>query len=308
MIDAWLRSASPIAPGRSARRLAPSLAAVDVGGVALPAIAARRAGGDEARDFDVQAVDALGTITVLGHGSFADGTECAFSDVDVVALVWPAAFETATSSERTLSVMLRILQATLRRDPLQHHPPQIVACSEDADWSFDMFPPLFVEELVWLAGPDPRGGAARVAPPSPAIARETWAKLLKSLRAMMSWDLRNAYLAKGFVSTVLLLPPVHAQAGGEPLSKRDALARPPDALRDIVDIASHVRADWEYSGSQVAQAVRRHMSYRRGVSVVSRVPQIRTAPHLRDPLRQLRSEVESLTRADPVGALRRASE
>lgn len=288
-LDAWLRRAWPgvtrMATRPTARRLQPWCSETLP---SWPPVAARAGTVRERDPFD--AVGAADSVSVLLHGSRADGTACNFSDVDVIAVVWPGAVRREGRLRATLVALTKILRVTIDVDPLQHHLPKVVVAADRA-WRWEMHPPLFSETLAWVSGPDPRGGAASVRPLDREAAAERLKSILGALRVMMRWNLSNAYLAKGLISTVMLLPALHAQAGGSAVSKAAALADPPRALGGAITLATQARATWSYEGEEVARRLRHRLPYQRGVSVVSRLPAVRTADHLIPTVERLRTEI-----------------
>ncbi len=236
-------------------------------------------------------------VSLFVHGSHADETAGRYADVDIVAILWDDAFDNLASLRLALAAIREVMRASLRIDPLQHHVPKIIVAADvlvpTANWL--IFPPLFCERLALVGGVTPRPVGPIVAPSRAALE----AQLRATSTMLMSLSQFNpcfAYNAKALISTILLLPAVILQCDGHLLSKRDSFDAYTGELSKYIDIASRIRAEWSYTGHDLAKAVRRTLSFRRGAGALRRLPIVQLDPRLHKAILDLREQIPNIAR------------
>jgi hypothetical protein len=235
-----------------------------------PAFAPFASRYDNAREFDY-----------VIHGSVADGTSTAASDVDDVVIVRREAFASFAAFRATRRILARLNLLYQRIDPLQHHGHWIfteydLGCYDAATMPVSIFGrgnavaigrPLRLELTPDPASPE-RSRAILV-----ALAEE----LLTGVRDLYRGR-ANLYDLKVVVGAVSLLVPVALQCAGTDLNKRDAIARAHELLDAeplrVLDWSTRVREEWDRLPTRRWLALARAVSYvlpdRRAVEAVAR--------------------------------------
>jgi hypothetical protein len=175
---------------------------------------------------DAQALAPVGSIVV--HGSQATGDACAFSDVDVLAIVEDVRPFSPAEHRRAARALQSLLRRLYRIDPLMHHGLMLLPASA-LDAYDESFLPLETLGLARvLHGPSRL--EIRTVPPDVTRLRARVRGVLYVLRRLVDERAyeRSDYALKRLISNVLLLPALIAEARGSFVYKREsfALARP----------------------------------------------------------------------------------
>jgi predicted nucleotidyltransferase len=212
-------------------------------------------------------------ISVLLHGSRADGSAIPFSDVDLIVLIWESGVATVDRCVSTLKALERLVRYTVAVDPLQHHVPYVLFERDDLDatWNWAEFPPLVLENLHYLGGHRPPPWVVSETGDMRDQARKQLAHILSLIgeSTTVNQAIVRPYQLKELVSHVCLIPVLWCQARGLRVAKRESfeLELPP-AMTAVVAAASAVRSEWEWRGLTQARALRRAASFSNGAGLV----------------------------------------
>lgn len=196
---------------------------------------------------------------VLLHGSQATCDACAFSDVDVVAVVEDRRGFSAEQHARAARELRKLLHAVYRYDPLMHHGLMFFPASR-LDAYDQSFLPL---ETLALAYPlhGPHEIALHPVPPDAQALRarvRNSANVLRTLVRGRAYE-RGDYAYKRFLSNVLLLPALIAAARGHFVYKRKSFAIAHEwftgAQWSAIERAEALRASWTRPEPDAAQRI-----------------------------------------------------
>jgi hypothetical protein len=185
------------------------------------------------------------------HGSVADGTATAASDVDDLVVVRRRAFASFDDFRTARRALVRLGLLYQRIDPLQHHGHWIFTEFDLRRYDGSTMPLSVLEpgnavavgrEVVLEVARDPASAAA---------SRDVLHALSDDVRGGAATLFRgraNAYRLKDLLSSVSLLPAVALQCRGIELSKRAAIERARETLdaRSLAVLAwsTRLRSSW----------------------------------------------------------------
>lgn len=188
-------------------------------------------------------------LRVFVHGSWADDTKTGFSDLDDFIILDPQQFD-RQSTRRLVRWLNRVDMRMCRIDPLQHHGHWIVCAEDLVDYDAANMPPAALQGAICLQG-DPLIRFLVSQEKSRAGYRRVLSGLLQNIELFSTKYFSrsiNAYEMKGFVSSILLVPALIMQLGGEQTDKRSAILSadrvlPPEACK-VVAVCSAIRTGW----------------------------------------------------------------
>lgn len=190
----------------------------------------------------------LGNVQVFVHGSWADSSRTAFSDLDDFVIV----DDNLTPTERIeLQRRLNDIEFHFQRiDPLQHHGHWLINKNELKNYDNSFIPLFVLQNAVSVVGPNTLHGIVNPG--------KTMAGLVKNIigtcRNIERYQQRlergclNIYELKCFVGSILLLPPLIFQVLGSELDKRSAILNADKIISDkclkLIEFATQCRNNW----------------------------------------------------------------
>ena len=195
-------------------------------------------------------VDAFPWISVYVHGSWADETRTAFSDLDDLVVVHGAQ-RRSDHDIRRLERWLNVVDLRfLRKDPLQHHGHWIIHSVELTCLDESYMPLVVLEDALVIQG-EPRLEAIV---DNTSTRRGLERNLTQTVRAIAAWTREyeqgtlNLYDTKHLIGAISLLPAYVIQLRGEYVDKSAAIRMFHDAAsikaREALDWATDARAGW----------------------------------------------------------------
>ena len=164
-------------------------------------------------------------LSIFIHGSWADNTRTAFSDLDDLIII---------NDENPISILKKIraeywlnkVEMRMNRiDPIQHHGHWIIYSSQLKNYDDSFMPLSVLENAIRLQGPTSIYGNINL-----ELSQEGSIKNIRScinginlLHKKYIDNKINIFEMKGLIGNILLLPAFVNQANGNRLSKRDAI-------------------------------------------------------------------------------------
>ena len=193
--------------------------------------------------------DALPGVTLFLHGSLADHTATAFSDVDDFVILRAEAWRDAQTLRRVGTALARVARGYQEIDPFQHH----------GHWLVTEFDLLYYDESIMPL--NVLDGARRVAGENHIAVRRsadtggfhrnitsTLRTMRRRLQLIEQQRGMNAFRLKGLVGEIALLPAYLFQSRGQMPSKSEAIRRAGElfssAALTALEWATRVRAEF----------------------------------------------------------------
>ena len=188
-------------------------------------------------------------VSLFLHGSLADHTATAFSDVDDFVILRAEAWRDADALRRVGTALARVARGYQEIDPFQHH----------GHWLVTEFDLLHYDESIMplnvLDGAQCVAGESRIAVRQSIDRggfRQNVAATLRTLRRRLALIKKeggmNAFRLKGLAGEIALLPAYVLQSRGEILSKPEAIRRAGElfstAALPALEWATRVRAEF----------------------------------------------------------------
>ena len=199
--------------------------------------------------FEPLANDSLPGVSLFLHGSLADYTPTAFSDVDDFVILRAEAWRDAETLRRVGTGLARVARGYQNIDPFQHH----------GHWLVTEFDLLHYDESIMplnvLEGARRVTGEARIAVrrnEDTSGFRQNITATIRALRRRLLLIEReagiNAFRLKALVGEIALLPAYVFQSRGEMPSKSEAIRRAGElfspAALEALEWATRVRAEF----------------------------------------------------------------
>jgi hypothetical protein len=194
--------------------------------------------------------DSLPGVSLFLHGSLADHTATAFSDVDDFVVLRADAWREAETLRRVGTALARVARGYQDIDPFQHHGHWLVT-EFDLLYYDEGFMPLNVLEGARRVTGESRIDVRRN--PDTSGFGKNITSTLRTLRRRLGLIEKeggmNAFRLKGLAGEIALLPAYVLQSHGERCSKSEAICRAaalysPDAL-PALEWATRVRSEFE---------------------------------------------------------------
>jgi hypothetical protein len=188
-------------------------------------------------------------LSLFLHGSMADLQYTPFSDVDDLVVLRREAWQDVSSLMETATLLAQIARCYQDIDPLQHHGHWVVTEFDLLFYDQSYMPLTVLNEAVRVVG-QPQV-SARLDPDLSGFVRNA-ANTIKSMQGTLEKAAKcgglNAFELKGLVGEVAIMPAYLFQAGGEMISKPEAIRRAgefysPKALRAL-EWATMVREEF----------------------------------------------------------------
>lgn len=189
------------------------------------------------------------SVRIVLHGSYADNTATAFSDVDDWVLVGEEVFQNFELFCATKKMLSKLSFYFQKIDPTQHHGHWIFNVF-DLDWyERPIMPEVVFENAVSFGLPCEI--ELRMAQKESLTFREIRTFNVRTVKNGMEKILSsriNHYQLKEMVSSLSLLAPLHFQVNGKVLSKRaafQALQDLPPEFFDAFQWSTSIREQWQ---------------------------------------------------------------
>lgn len=189
-------------------------------------------------------------IQVFLHGSWADNSTTAFSDIDDFIIIDDTKL-TPSELENLEEILLKVQNEFYRIDPLQHHGHWRVFKSELKDYNNAVIPLFILEDSICLVG-------ANVIEAS-INHNKTFYTISNSIKSLCVWidklfsdyynNQLNVYNLKRLVGSVVLLAPLINQLKGHKIDKKTAIQNANQLFSDealsLIKWASDLRTNWD---------------------------------------------------------------
>lgn len=235
---------------------------------------------------------------VFVHGSWADGTRLAFSDLDNLVIIDDLDM-TPDDQRRIAFALARVDLNMMRLDPLQHHGNWIIRMAALGALDESYLPLHVIGGALCIQG-SPTVRALVAGSSSREGTRANIRSLSGALERFMSPDEMSLWTAKHLVSGISLMPAYVRQALGERVSKAEALQS--SNVRGVFSPASVAAVEWATEararwGAQLDRPVFRDFA--------ARARRLRSGHAIRKfSARAAPSPTEDFVRSVPAGAIR----
>jgi hypothetical protein len=193
--------------------------------------------------------DPLPGLSLFLHGSLADYTATAFSDVDDFVILRAEAWRDAETLRRVGTALARVARGYQEIDPFQHHGHWLVTEFDLLHYDESIMP------LTVLDGARCVAGESRITVRRNKDTdgfRQNVAATLRTVRRRLALITKeggmNAFRLKGLAGEIALLPAYVLQSRGEMLSKPEAIRRSGElfsaAALPALEWATRVRAEF----------------------------------------------------------------
>jgi len=168
-------------------------------------------------------------VTLFLHGSMADGTHTPFSDVDDLVILDRRAWQTPERLQRVGTLLARLARAYQDIDPFQHHGHWVLTEFDLMHLDQSYLPLVVLENAVRVIGNAEI--QARVQENTEGFKRNA-VNTLRSMERTLSNAQKqggvNAFILKGLVGEIALIPAYLFQTQGEMMNKPEAIAQASD--------------------------------------------------------------------------------
>jgi hypothetical protein len=188
-------------------------------------------------------------VCVVLHGSLADGTSTAFSDVDTVVVLKDSTLRDPAALRAACEAARPSLRSMIRFDPLQHHGHMIVPEGFLTIYSQAILPLATLRDSFLLL-PDRVELRIQVRRPGMEIRRPYW-QILQRLRLVVADSTArpgNLYDLKLLLSQFMLLPALHLGLVGRFVNKKESFEEVRRELSDreweVMREVTALRSEW----------------------------------------------------------------
>lgn len=189
-------------------------------------------------------------VDVFVHGSWADDTTTAFSDLDDLIIYRSNSFEDPELSSQFVSWLNTVDMKFCRLDPLQHHGHWMLEAGQLDCLDESYIPLTVIDGAIRLQGRSLLNASIDVRKTVSGLTSniKTTINNIKTLFAKYKFANINLYQMKGLIGSVLLMPAYAFQQNGKRVSKKWAIENAselfsPDAM-EAISWSSHVRSNW----------------------------------------------------------------
>lgn len=186
-------------------------------------------------------------FTYLLHGSQADGTYTAFSDIDDIVILNIEFFTSFSVFVESIAWLHRLNRAYQEYDITQHHGHWIFTYDELYNLNEAIIPACVFEESISVLGDVYIEYSVRESSPFAQALVNTCDQIDFKLRDIYANNI-NLYSLKHFVSSIALLMPLYYQSKGQFMTKSQAIHTAREQLdKEIVEIlnwSSMIRSNW----------------------------------------------------------------
>lgn len=195
-------------------------------------------------------VERFDCLDVYAHGSWADDTKTAFSDLDDLIIVDNDAL-TDTKEARKIEKWLNAVDMRFcREDPLQHHGHWIIYKNELNDYDESYMPLNVLDGSICIKGNKKIQAFVDLSKTKSGTEKNIYSTLenIKKLNDKYQQESINLYEMKCFVGSFLLVPAFIFQLKGLRLTKKEAIERKKEIFSEevcyLIDKCSEIRQDW----------------------------------------------------------------
>lgn len=195
-------------------------------------------------------VDRFDCLDVYVHGSWADNSKTAFSDLDDLIIVDSNAI-TYTKELRKIEKWLNIVDMRFcRKDPLQHHGHWIIYKNELNDYDESYMPLNVLGGSVCIKGNKRIQAIVNLSKTKSGTEKNIYNTLenIKKLNDIYQQGSINLYEMKCLVGSFLLVPAFIFQLKGLRLTKKEAIERKKEIFSEevccLIDKCSEIRQNW----------------------------------------------------------------
>ena len=189
-------------------------------------------------------------VGIYVHGSWADGTNIAFSDVDDLIIYPDEEYVDKSEVKRLCRWLNSVDMRFCRLDPLQHHGHWILSRNQLAALDESYMPICVLHGALRLSGPDSMQVTIDVKKTHEGIARNilNTAEGIEQLFTEYQDGNINLYKMKCFIGSILLMPAYLFQYMGERVSKKWAIENAHQILHDdaiaLITNCECIRKNW----------------------------------------------------------------
>jgi len=195
-------------------------------------------------------VERFNFLDVYVHGSWADDTKTAFSDLDDLVIVDSDAL-TNTNEARKIEKWLNSVDMRFcRKDPLQHHGHWIIYKKELNDYDESYMPLNVLDGSLCIKGNKSIQAFVNLSKTKSGTEKNIYNTIenIKQLNDRYQQGSINSYEMKCFVGSFLLVPAFIFQLKSFRLTKKEAIERKKEIFSEevccLIDKCSEIRQDW----------------------------------------------------------------
>ena len=184
----------------------------------------------------------------LIHGSYADGTQTTFSDIDDIIVLKKEFFESYEVFSSSIDVLHSLNYQYQLTDITQHHGHWVFTWHELLNYDQSLMPTVVFNEAISVFPDAEIKVGSRVNHSFKNILEFTCIDLEKNVRLLENGEI-NLFFLKDLISGIALFFPLYMQVEGLVLTKKEALRIVPERfeseISDVLTWATYIRNNWE---------------------------------------------------------------
>lgn len=196
-------------------------------------------------------------ISVFIHGSWADGTNNSFSDIDNFIIINENKF-TNNKLKSLIQILNKIDMKMCRIDPLQHHGHWIVLKGDLLNYD-NSYIPLFILKNAKIVVGNKNFDFFLNTSELEKRKKKNLLATINSIRNNGELFLEgkmNVYQFKAFISSISLIPPLIFQHKNIELSKKEAISRADEVFsieaHKVMMWATQIRSNWKEINNKIS--------------------------------------------------------